>query len=114
MQKISVIGFLGSDPASQALPSGSEVVKFSVASNQKVKGEDVTTWFNVNIFGKQGEIALKYLTKGSQIFVDGTLNARAYMNKAGEPAVGLDIQCNSFQMLGSQDGATKSKDDLPF
>ena len=80
MNKIIVIGNLGRDPEMRYTPNGQSVTSFSVASNRKyttATGErrEETEWFNVSAWGKLGETCNQYLTKGSQVYVEGRLRS---------------------------------------
>ena len=105
-----IIGNVGRDPELKYLPSGSAVCNFSVAVttrwNDRQSGErrERTTWYNCSSFNKSAEILNQYVKKGSQIMIEGTVSARAYMGNDGEPRASLDIRVNNFQFLGGRDG----------
>src|SRR5215813_7371309 len=76
--KIIVVGYLGRDPELRYTPDGTPVCNFSVATTERRKdksGEfrDVTTWFTVNMWGRQAEVANQYLAKGKQVYIEGRL-----------------------------------------
>lgn len=101
-----IIGNVGRDPELKYLPSGDAVCNFSVAvSSQwtdKSTGEkrEKTNWYSVSSFGKPAEILAKYVKKGSQIMLEGTVSARAYTGSDGELRASLDLRVNKFQFLG--------------
>ncbi len=106
--KIMLIGNLGRDPEVRSLPSGTAVCDFSVATTRRWRDKDGnqqenTEWFRVSVFGRQAEIAGRYLAKGRQVFVEGRLETREYTDNSGEKRFSLDVRCDSFQMLGSRD-----------
>ena len=104
MDKIEIIGNLGRDPEMQYTPSGQSVTKFSVAVNRRwtSNGErqEQTVWYNVNAWGKQAEACNQYLNRGSQVFVEGRLDARMYQRQDGTMGLSLDVQARDVQFLG--------------
>ena len=88
MNKIIVIGNLGRDPEMRYTPEGNGVTSFSVASNRKyttAAGEqrEETEWFDVNAWGKLGELCNQYLTKGQQVYLEGRLQSRTWETQDG-------------------------------
>ncbi|MCW5760841.1 MAG: single-stranded DNA-binding protein, partial [Phenylobacterium sp.] len=75
INKVILIGNLGQDPETRAMPSGSSVTNIRVATSEswkdKQSGEmkERTEWHSVAMFGKLAEIAAEYLKKGSQVYV---------------------------------------------
>jgi len=103
--KVQLIGNLGQDPEVVELENGSKLAKFSVATNEtfrNAKGEKVTDtqWHNIVAWGKTAEIVEKYLTKGSEIAVEGKLIHRSYETKEGDKRYVTEIRCNELLMLG--------------
>ena len=109
MHKIVIIGNLGRDPEMRYTPSGQGVTSFSVASNRRYRTADgeqreETMWFNINAWGRQAEICNQYLTRGSQVYVEGTLTTRIFTGNDGQPRVSNDVRMTEMQMLGSRGG----------
>lgn len=109
MHKIVIIGNLGRDPEMRYTPSGQGVTSFSVASNRRYRTADgeqreETMWFNVNAWGRQAEICNQYLTRGSQVYVEGTLTTRIFTGNDGQPRVSNDVRMTEMQMIGSRGG----------
>jgi single-strand DNA-binding protein len=127
--QITVVGNLGRDPELREAGS-STVCSFSIAHNRKAKGDEFTDWYNVDAWGKLGELCEKYLAKGRTAVVTGTLAQRAYETKDGEERVSLDIRATDVHFIGSagessgsrggndaSEGGTKAvedDDDIPF
>lgn len=120
MHKITIIGNLGRDPEMRYLPSGESVTSFSVASNRRYRGQDgenreETTWFNVSAWGRQAEICNQYLTRGSQVYIEGTPSARVFTGNDGQPRVSFDVRLLQMQMLGSREtGAGEGQGRAPY
>jgi single-strand DNA-binding protein len=111
-----LIGNLGRDPELKMTPSGQALARFSVATTETWKdpanptGErkSKTEWHNVVVWGKQAEIAEKYLRKGKQVLIEGRIQYREYTDQAGVKKTACDIRCDNFVMLGSKDDGGRS------
>lgn len=102
--KIVIVGHLGRDPEVRYLPDGTAVTSFSMATSEKKKdrsgeAQDITTWFKVTVWGKQGELASQYLAKGSQAYVEGRLSQSEYTDKDGNRRTSLDVRASDVQFL---------------
>ena len=105
--KIIVVGYLGRDPELRYTPDGTPVCNFSVATTDRRKDksgefQDHTTWFRVSLFGRQAEVASQYLSKGRQVFIEGTLSQREYTDKDGNPRTSLEVRGSELQFIGSR------------
>ena len=74
----TLIGNLGNEPELKFTQAGMAVCKLSVATSEKRKGEEVTTWHRVTAFGKLAEICGEYLKKGSKVFIQGRIHNDSY------------------------------------
>lgn len=105
--KVQLIGNLGNNPEAITLENGKKLVKFSMATNEvykNAKGEKITDtqWHNVVAWNKTAEIIEKYLTKGSEVMIEGKLTSRSYETKEGEKRFTTEVVCNELLMLGSK------------
>jgi single-strand DNA-binding protein len=108
MNKVILIGNLGRDPELKMTPGGQALARFSLATtenwkNQQGEKQSKTEWHNVVVWGKQAEIAEKFLRKGKQIMVEGRIQYREYTDQAGVKKTACDIRCDNFVMLGRMD-----------
>lgn len=116
--KITIVGHLGRDPEVRYLPDGTAVTSFSMATSEKKKdrsgeAQDITTWFKVTVWGKQGEVASQYLAKGSQAYVEGRLSQSEYTDKDGNRRTSLDVRASDVQFLDRKpEGTVRPKDEL--
>ncbi|MBZ0302452.1 MAG: single-stranded DNA-binding protein [Anaerolineae bacterium] len=107
-----IVGNLGSDPELRYLQSGAAVCSFNVAVNeswtdrQSNERHDKTTWYRVSAWNQLGETCNQYLAKGRQVMIIGTVEARGYVNNAGEAAASLELRARDVRFLGGRDGAT--------
>jgi single-strand DNA-binding protein len=105
--KTIILGNLGRDPEAKFLPSGDAVTNFSVAVTETYKNksgekQETTTWYRCECFGKQAEVAGKYLTKGSQVLVEGKMRSRKFKDKDGADRESWDLRIDNFQMMGGK------------
>jgi single-strand DNA-binding protein len=110
INKVILIGHLGADPETRAMPSGMTVANLRLATTEswkdKQSGEqqERTEWHNVALFGRLGEIAAEYLRKGSQVYIEGRLRTRKWQDKEGRDRYTTEIVGNEMQMLGGGGG----------
>jgi single-strand DNA-binding protein len=114
INKVILIGNLGADPETRAMPSGTTVANLRVATSEswrdKQTGEqqERTEWHRVALFGRLAEIAGEYLRKGSQVYIEGSLRTRKWQDKQGNERYSTEIVGNELQMLGGRGGASTS------
>jgi single-strand DNA-binding protein len=110
INKVILIGNLGADPETRAIPSGTTVANLRVATSEswrdKQSGEqqERTEWHRVALFGRLAEIAAEYLKKGSQVYIEGSLRTRKWQDKQGNERYSTEIIGNELQMLGGRGG----------
>lgn len=110
VNKVILIGNLGADPETRAMPSGSTVANLRIATSEswrdKQTGEqqERTEWHRVALFGRLAEIASEYLRKGSQVYIEGSLRTRKWQDKQGNERYSTEIVGNELQMLGGRGG----------
>jgi single-strand DNA-binding protein len=96
---ITIVGNLGRDPEQRALPDGTPVTNFSVATTERRRDGDRTTWFKVTAFGKLAETCSQYLHKGSYVYVEGSLSQNDYTDREGNAKTSLEVRANQMKML---------------
>ena len=110
INKVILIGNLGADPETRAMPSGTTVANLRIATSEswrdKQTGEqqERTEWHRVALFGRLAEIAGEYLRKGSQVYIEGSLRTRKWQDKQGNDRYSTEIIGNDLQMLGGRGG----------
>ena len=111
VNKVILVGHLGADPETRAMPSGMQVANLRLATTEswkdKQSGEqqERTEWHSVALFGRLGEIAAEYLRKGSQVYIEGRLRTRKWQDKEGRDRYTTEIVGSEMQMLGGRGGA---------
>lgn len=104
VNKVILVGNLGKDPESQSFANGGRAVKFSVATSEswkdKASGDrkEKTEWHNVVIFNDRlGEVAEKYLKKGSKVYLEGALQSRKWQDNSGQDRYTTEVVLQRFQ-----------------
>jgi single-strand DNA-binding protein len=110
INRVVLTGNLTADPELRALPSGTSVCKLRVACNTRRKDQsgewvDKPNYFDVTVWGAQGENTARYLSKGRPVAIDGRLEWREWTDKEGNKRQGVDIIADSVQFLGGRDDA---------
>ena len=114
----TIVGYLGGEPKMMHNPDGSQVARFSVASNRKYVRSDgleikETTWFSIEAWGKMAEAMIQYLHTGSKVLVVGRLMPdpatgcpRVYTKRDGEKAAAFVVHADTVRFLDSLGKAT--------
>ncbi|VFP88187.1 single-stranded DNA-binding protein [Candidatus Erwinia haradaeae] len=111
VNKVILVGNLGRDPEIRYIPNGSAVTNIAIATSEswrdKQTGEtkEKTEWHRVVLFGKLAEVACEYLRKGSQIYIEGSLQTRKWTDQAGIEKYTTEVVVNvggTMQMLGGR------------
>jgi single-strand DNA-binding protein len=116
LNKVYLIGNLTQDPEFKALPSGSSVANFSLATNRtwtdkQGQRQETAEYHNIVSYGKQAETMSQYLKKGSLLFVEGRIQTRSWEAQDGQKKYRTEIIVDTFQFgpKGSGAGNTYSQ-----
>lgn len=107
VNRVLLIGNLGRDPELKYLPSGDAVCNFSIATSEIWKDkagekQEATEWHRISFFGKAAEVCGKYLTKGSTVYIEGSIRTRKWTDKDGTEKYSTEIKGERMQMLGGK------------
>jgi len=109
INRVVITGNLTADPELRSTPSGTPVCSLRIACNTRRKedGEwvDKPNYFNVTVWGTQGENVARYLSKGRPVAVDGRLEWREWETQDGDKRQAVDIIADSVQFLNGGNGA---------
>lgn len=125
VNKVIIVGNLGADPETRYTSGGDAVCNIRVATTDKWKDKNSgeqkerTEWHTIVLYGRLGEIADEYLSKGSQVYIEGKLFTQKWQDNDGNDRYATKIQALSLQLLGSRDdgggkggkGGKRSRDD---
>ena len=119
LNKIFLIGNLTKDPELRHTPNGVGVVNLRVAVNRKYRDrtsgdlKEETCFITVTAWDKQAEACNQYLSKGSPIFVEGTLQSRSWETNDGQKRNTIEVRAERVQFLGSsKDSGAKNNENL--
>ena len=111
INKVILIGRLGADPEIRYTLDGRPVATFRIATNEVIirngEKEILTEWHRIVAFGRLAEICGEYLSKGSQVYIEGRLRTRKFEDRQGIQRYITEIVANTLQILGK-----KSQTDL--
>jgi len=125
LNKIMLIGNVGSDPEMRYMPNGKAVTSFRMATNYRYVGSDgerreETEWFRVSVWGKQAESCNQFLSKGRRVYVEGRLHSRNWERQDGQMRTSLEVSANRVIFLDKvapvslpEEGELEPED-LPF
>lgn len=104
MNKVVLVGRLGQDPEQRALPSGTAIANFSVATNETRKDQngqyiDSTEWHRCVAFGNQADFINKYFTKGRLVYIDGRLRTRKWQDSNNATHYSTEIMADTAMLL---------------
>lgn len=113
LNKVMLIGNLGSDPEVRSLPSGTKVASFSIATNESYTRKDGqkvdnTDWHRIEMWDGLANVAEQYLKKGNTIYVEGRLRVEEYQDKNGNNVRAYKIRATEMQMLGGRNEDSSS------
>jgi single-strand DNA-binding protein len=107
VNRVILVGRLGRDPETRYTAGGQAVCHFTMATDETYKDragerQKRTEWHRITVWGKQADIAQKYLKKGSLIYVEGSIRSSEWTDKEGQKRTNIEINANTFRMLGSR------------
>lgn len=115
INKVIILGRLGRDPESRNFQNGGKVVNLRIATSERYKDregnqQERTEWHSVAIFNERlGEVAEKYLRKGSEVYIEGQLETRKWQDQTGQDRYTTEIVLRQFrgelQLVGGRGGA---------
>jgi single-strand DNA-binding protein len=111
VNKVIIVGNLGSDPEVRYMPNGGAVATLSVATSETWKDkqsgdrQERTEWHRVVCFNRLGEIAGEYLRKGAKVYLEGSLRTRKWQDQQGQDRYTTEIVANEMQMLDGRSNA---------
>lgn len=108
INRVTLVGNLTRDPELRHTPSGTAVCKLRIAVNTRQKDGATGEWgekpnyFDVTVWGGQGESCAQYLSRGRQVGVDGRLDWREWEAQDGTKRQAVEIIADAVQFLGSR------------
>ena len=121
LNKVQLIGHLGRDPETRYTATGRKVCKFALAVNRHWRSGDdgeekeTTDWFNVEAWGRLGEVCQQYLAKGRLVYIEGRLRTDRY-EQEGETRYFTKVVVQNVQILDRrpEEKPTEEEEEFPF
>lgn len=125
LNKVMLIGNLGSDPEMRFTANGNPVTSFRMATSRNFLDSDgerrqETEWFTVVVWGKQAESCNQFISKGKQVYVEGRLRTRSWEGQDGQKRFRTEVVANRVLFLDRRALAALPEEgelepeDLPF
>ncbi len=109
INRVVLTGNLTRDPELRSLPSGMAICSLRIASNTRRKDGSTGEWvdkpnyFDITVFGAQGENCARFLSKGRPVAIDGRLEWREWTDKEGNKRQSVEVVADAVQFLGGRD-----------
>lgn len=130
VNKVILVGRLGTDPEVRYTPSGAAVANFNLATNRSVKDKDgnwsdETDWHRIVVWNKTAEFCKEYVKKGNRVYIEGRLQTRSWEDNDGNKRYTTEVVAFDLQLLESvaekpqkpteqPEPANVDDDDVPF
>ena len=119
VNKVILIGNLGSDPELRFTPSGVQVANFSLATSESWtdkagERQERTEWHRIVLWRRLAEVAGQYLKKGSKIYIEGKLQTRSWEDQNGQKRYTTEVVANSMEMLEGGQAAVTVEVDMAY
>lgn len=105
VNKVILIGNLGRDPEVRYTQNGTAVANFTLATNEvwndkSGERQERTEWHRIVVWGKQAEIAREHLSKGKQVYIEGSIQTRQWDDREGNKRTTTEIKAQRLMMMG--------------
>ncbi len=119
LNRVMLLGNIGADPELKMTQGGTAVLKLRLATTERYADkngvrQERTEWHSVVIWGKRGEALHKYLSKGSSIFIEGSIRTSSYDDRDGNKRYKTEVVASNILLVGGRGGgarATSGEDD---
>ena len=111
INKVILIGNVGADPEVRALEGGVKVARLRIATTERIynrqtqETKEHTEWHNVTLWRNLADVADRFIRKGSQVYIEGSLRTRDWTDKDGNKRYATEIVANDLKMLGRRGDA---------
>jgi len=106
LNKVILIGNVGADPEVRSLEGGVKVARIRVATtersynSQTQEAKEFTEWHSVTLWRRQADLADRFVRKGSQVYIEGSIRSREWTDEAGNKRYGIEIAASDIKLLG--------------
>ena len=120
INKVILIGNVGADPEVRALEGGVKVARLRIATTERIynrqtqETKEHTEWHNVTLWRNLADVADRFIRKGSQVYIEGSLRTRDWTDKDGNKRYATESVANDLKMLGRRGDAPASGADNSY
>lgn len=117
VNKVFLVGNAGRDAEVRSLSDGRKVASVNIATTERVYDsatqgyKDHTEWHSISFFGKIADVAEKFLKKGQQVYIEGKLRTRDWVDDKGSTHYTTYIFCDEMKLLGKKPSTSAPEDD---
>jgi len=102
VNKVILVGNVGRDPEIRYTQGGDPIANFSIATNEawtdkSGQKQEHTEWHNVEVFGKTAQVVRDYVSKGRQVYIEGSIRTNEYKDKDGNPRKSVRVRVSAQQ-----------------
>ena len=115
VNKVILIGNVGADPEIRTIEGGSKVARINLATSERVfnkatnETKEYTEWHRVTIWGGLADVVDRYIRKGSQLYIEGSLRTNEWTDQSGAKRYSTDIVARELKMLGRRQETGQSQ-----
>jgi single-strand DNA-binding protein len=118
VNKVILVGNLGRDPEVRYTQGGSPVANFTLATNdvwtdKSGARQERTEWHRIVVWGKTAEIVRDHLSKGKQVYVEGSLQTRQWDDRDGNKRSTTEVKASRVVLLGRAEGGVEGRGGPP-
>ena len=118
LNKVMLIGHLGRDPELRYTQTGAPIATLNIATDESYTDRDGnkverTEWHRVSVFQRQAENCANYLSKGSLVYVEGSLQTRKWQDQNGQDRYTTEIKAQRVQFLDRRGGGSAAGGNAP-
>lgn len=112
INKVILLGNVGADPEIRTLESGTKVARLRLATTERIfnrqtqETKEHTEWHSVVLWRGLADVADKYVRKGSQLYIEGSIRSNEWTDKEGGKRYGIEIVASDMKLLGRRDGSS--------
>lgn len=119
INKVILVGNVGMDPEVRTLESGTKVARLRLATTERIynrqtqETKELTEWHTVTLWGGLADVADKYVHKGSQLYIEGSIRSRKWTDKDGIERTSVEIVAGDMKLLGRR-GDSQGASNAPY
>jgi len=113
INKAIILGYVWKDPTIRATKNGSKIAQVDVVTESGYGEYKKSDWHKVIFYGKQADVVESYVNKGTNLYIEGSIDYRKYTSKDGIEKYTTDIKGQMLQMINSPDAYKEVENSAP-